>query len=135
MDNKTEWPQGTYRLTEKAYIGPGPGAVARIMEAGSTIVLKGKPGPHMEPLDEAARQAVAMAGEQTLDPTRSLATMTNGDVGDQILRALLARLEPAPGTIPTPVALVTPATSFDKAVAPVPEPPGAVPPPPPTVKR
>jgi hypothetical protein len=57
---KVEWPQGRYRLLQKAYMPPRPGAFEAVLEEGQEVVYTGKPGDHMEPLDDGARKAMAM---------------------------------------------------------------------------
>lgn len=60
-----------YKLRQRAYIAPSPGAPARMQEAGTVITYDGRPGPHMEPLDEMAKDAYRMANPQagSLNPT------------------------------------------------------------------
>lgn len=58
------WPKGQYRLMQKAYMPPAPGEFDEVCEEGRTVVYAGKPGPHMAPIDDAARKAVAMADEE-----------------------------------------------------------------------
>lgn len=69
------WPTGRYKLTEDAYIGRAPGAHHERLGPGTEIIYCGRPGPHMEPLDGPAREAVDRSdgiGEQHLDPAQHL---------------------------------------------------------------
>lgn len=58
-----DWPLGRYRLTRKSYIRPSPGRMQQVLDAGTEIVYRGMPGSNLEPLDDAARTAVEMAGQ------------------------------------------------------------------------
>lgn len=58
-----DWPKGTYRLTETAYMPRVPGGVSEHLAAGTEVVYEGKPGPHMEPLDSGAKDARKRADE------------------------------------------------------------------------
>ena len=63
-----------YKLRQRAYIAPSPGAPARMQEAGTVITYDGRPGPHMEPLDENAKAAAKRADvdPNALHPTRRM---------------------------------------------------------------
>lgn len=93
-----KWPQGRYKLTERAYIGRIPGADHEPLEAGTDVVWDGMPGPHMDPLDAQARANVEHAlrtqGRQTLDPTQDLSLIV-GEVDDvdAEIEAMNARVE------------------------------------------
>lgn len=64
----------SYRLLEKAEIARVPGGGRELLDAGTEIIYLGRPGPHMEPLNDAARAQFAAAGAaaMTLDPTARL---------------------------------------------------------------
>ena len=62
MINKPNpWPTGSYRLLETAWIAPAPGLRHDLQQAGTVITYAGRPGFHMQPLDEAATKAMARA--------------------------------------------------------------------------
>lgn len=68
---------GRYRLLEKAEMPKVPGGGRELLDPGTEIVWIGKPGPHMEPLDDNAHEAVRRSGNLgTLDPTRFLSLST-----------------------------------------------------------
>lgn len=73
---------GRYRLDQRAYIPRTPGGDPEIVNEGEEIVYDGAPGPHMEPIDAAARAAVEKRGKQTLDVTASLRKV-GGGAGDR----------------------------------------------------
>lgn len=62
------WPAARYRLLAKAYIPRSPGREHEVLEEGAEVVWDGKPGPHMQPLDEEGEAAMLRAGPQKLDP-------------------------------------------------------------------
>ena len=55
------WPTGTYRLLEPSFIAPCPGQRDVLQEAGAVITYQGRPGGHMQPMDEPAKTATARA--------------------------------------------------------------------------
>ena len=68
----TEAPR--YVLKAKAYIPRVPGGDILVLEAGTEITYLGTPGPHMEPLNAAARTAFDLSGaaDKSLDPFGSV---------------------------------------------------------------
>ncbi len=64
-----KWPLGHYRLLVRAYIPRAPGQEHQLLEADQEVLWQGKPGPHMYPLDDAAKEAVTRAGPQSIDPS------------------------------------------------------------------
>ena len=83
------WPAAKYRLLDRAYMGMFPGDEPRIVEAGAEVIWDGKPGPHMEALDDDGRAAKERAGFQRLDFT-SVAPMTVGDEQDVLVERAAA---------------------------------------------
>jgi len=83
------WPAAKYRLLDRAYMGMFPGDEPRIVEAGAEVIWDGKPGPHMEALDDEGRAAKERAGIQRLDFT-SVAPMTVGDEQDLLVERAAA---------------------------------------------
>jgi hypothetical protein len=67
-----------YRLTQKAYMAPRPGDMEQILASGTEVVFTGAPGEHMEPVNEAAKAAVAAAGAKPLRPELSLPMQAAG---------------------------------------------------------
>lgn len=62
-----------YRLTQKAYMKPSPDADGdQILAEGAEVVYYGKPGEHMEPLNDAARAAYDEAKPKPLRPEMKL---------------------------------------------------------------
>lgn len=62
-----------YRLTQKAYMKPSPDADGdQILAEGAEVVYLGKPGEHMEPLNDAARAAYDEAKPKPLRPEMKL---------------------------------------------------------------
>lgn len=57
-----QYPAGRYRLLAKSHIALVPGGEVDVRDAGTEITYAGKPGPHMLPLDDAAKKGVEMAG-------------------------------------------------------------------------
>ena len=57
-----------YELTAQAYIND------QLLEEGATVYYRGIPGPHMIPLNDAAREMVEKhpGAMQTIDPIRDL---------------------------------------------------------------
>lgn len=78
--SETTWPAGRYRLLRKAYVPRVPGEICELLDEGAEIRFDGKPGPHMEPLDDVARANVEQAGVtrdlSVLDPVEWLPTAT-----------------------------------------------------------
>lgn len=108
---------GRYRLTAKAHLPKHPGGEPELLDEGAEVTFAGRPGPHMEPLDEAARKAKAAEPTgQVMDFTRliPLDTPVAEDtqmerLGSVIAKALaealaplLARLAPLPATAVAP---------------------------------
>lgn len=55
-----------YRLTERSYIND------KLLEVDEEIEFSGIPGPHMEPLNAAAKKEVSKYSREWFDPIRSL---------------------------------------------------------------
>ncbi|MBW4092184.1 MAG: hypothetical protein HIU82_13900 [Proteobacteria bacterium] len=101
MIETTTFPPGRYRLLRKSYLPRRPGDMCEVLDEGETVLFDGTPGPHMEPLDGAARANIEQAGGtrdlSVLDPMEAL-PLTIGDQGEpaqdevQRLRAELAGL-------------------------------------------
>ena len=134
-----EWPTAKYRLNQPAHIGMFPGDEHRILEAGVEILYDGKPGPHMDPVDEAAHAAKARVGKQVLDFTQ-VEPLTHGDEQDllaertavAVVKALaVAGGLPAPRAAPQVVAAVAPMVAVPGLTIETPSPVAAAPPPPP----
>lgn len=91
MEQET-WPTGRYRLKSEAYIARMPGFDHEILASGAEIVYCGKPGPHMEPLDEGAHEAYARAGAagMVLDPFASI-PLGSAATDDDLLAERIAR--------------------------------------------
>jgi hypothetical protein len=68
MPDDDGWPECDYTLTQRAYAPRVPGADPEMLDAGTVVRYKGKPGPHMQATDDEGRIAIAMAGNQTLNP-------------------------------------------------------------------
>lgn len=94
------WPVGRYTLLEKSYIAKNPGGPHEVLDAGAVVVWAGKPGPHMQPMDDGAKKAVALAeqngGLGFLDPTSKIELIQSGDttlaLAQQEIADLRARL-------------------------------------------
>jgi hypothetical protein len=108
---------GRYRLSAKSHLPKQPGGEPELLEIGAEVYFAGLPGPHMEPLDEAARAAKARAPTgQVMDFTRHIPLTTPGEDDVQMerlgvviakalaeaLAPLLARLVPAPPAAAAP---------------------------------
>lgn len=61
----------TYRLTEKAFIGNVVYEEDTVIGEGTSVPFSGIPGPHMIPLDDDAKKAVAAAQKQAAAEGRS----------------------------------------------------------------
>lgn len=81
--NEPTYPRGKYRLTMKAYASRKPGGDLEMLEPGTEIEYEGKPGPHMEALDDDAKVAKALAGEQRLDP-HNVEPLNGGDDDERL---------------------------------------------------
>lgn len=136
-----EWPTAKYRLNQPAHIGMFPGDEHRVLDAGVEILYDGKPGPHMDPVDEAAHAAKARVGKQVLDFTQ-VEPLTHGDEQDLLAErtaVAVVKALAAAGVLPT--ARVAAAPQVAAAAAPMVAVPGltietappvaAAPPPPP----
>lgn len=66
--SNTEYPIGRYRLTSKALIARNPGGEPEMLGPGTEIVHGGKPAWFMVPLDDDAKVAKALAGEDNVNP-------------------------------------------------------------------
>lgn len=65
--------QPRYRLLQKAYMKPSPDAEGdQIVAEGAEVIYLGKPGEHMEPLNEAAQKAFDDAKPRPLRPEMKL---------------------------------------------------------------
>jgi len=86
------WPTGRYRLKSEAYVSRAPGFDHELLAAGAEIVYCGKPGPHMEPLDEGAHEAYARAGAagMVLDPFATI-PLGSAATDDDLLAERIAR--------------------------------------------
>jgi hypothetical protein len=74
--------QPRYRLLERAYLPPLPGGESQVLPPDTEVVYLGKPGEHMEPLNDAAREIVeAQGGLRSLRPELKL-SMSGGDGGE-----------------------------------------------------
>lgn len=85
----TQYPTGRYVLNQKAHMARTPGGDVEMLEGGTEIVYDGKPGPHMDALDDDARLAKAMAGQQDLHPENKIA-LTMGSAEDRRTEAMVA---------------------------------------------
>ena len=91
MEQET-WPTGRYRLKSEAYIARAPGFDHELLASGAEIVYCGKPGPHMEPLDEGAHEAYSRAGAagMVLDPFATI-PLGSAATDDDLLAERIAR--------------------------------------------
>lgn len=120
--SKIQWPRGRYRLGQKAYMPPAPGQFEEVCEAGREIVYAGCPGPHMEPLDDAARKAVALRDDRRPATVQSV---TDGEVVQHAaaaeyqrpLAATSRQADPAPGSVDIPADWKTRSWQFRKSLA------------------
>lgn len=113
---------GRYRLTAKSHLPKNPGGEPELLEIGAEVVFAGMPGPHMEPLDDAARAAKMLAPtNQVMDFTRHipLNTPVEDDVQMERLGVVIAKAI-AEALAPVLSRLVPPAPA---AAAPPPPPP------------
>jgi len=60
------WPLGRYKLTERAHIPPMPGKPHALLERDDEVVWGGRPGAHMQPLDDQAKANVARVEAEEL---------------------------------------------------------------------
>jgi hypothetical protein len=115
--SEAPWPAASYKLNQRAYMPRSPGFDHDVLEEGTTVLWDGKPGPHMDPLDDTARAAKERAGEMTLDWTQYMPL--NGDATDEdmmtskiirIMAGVMAKQNaaPAPITAPAPVLSTAP---------------------------
>lgn len=127
------WPLGRYKLTQRAYIARSPGAMDEPLEIGTDIFYAGRPGPHMDPLDEAAEQAVSrVTGTgrdlSRLDPTKEL-SLVGGEPGSvpppaPVNAPDLGGSEPLVNELPVPDGVLPPPAPTDIVIpAPAPPPP------------
>lgn len=139
----TEAPR--YRLLQKAYMRPSPDAEGdQIVPEGAEVTYLGVPGPHMEPLNDAARAALETAPKRGLRPEMTLPLQgPHGGEAGQMQRAALGYDVPAEGGVSAEMlalalvrigalearvtALETPAAAAPRAVAPPPPPPPPAP--------
>lgn len=140
MLSNEPWPTGRYRLRQKSYIGRVPGAQHEPLDEGEEVTWDGRPGPHMIPLDDAARAAFERAEREdslgNLDPTSQLDLTTSGDQMVDMLKdrvnSLAAQLAEANATIARMTgAVAAPASALASAPVAQPAPVEAPPPPPP----
>lgn len=153
----TKYPVGRYRLTQRSYVPRVPGAMCEVLDEGAEISFDGAPGAHMEPVDDDARAAIALAERErrlgSLDPTASLSLTQSPDTQNAVLvdrvealrdeierlHAENARLRgdvaaPAPALVlagaPAPVSAASGPDAPPQAVAMPPAPPAPPAPPP-----
>lgn len=111
MTEITTFSAGRYRLLRKSYLPRRPGEMCEVLDEGAEVLFDGRPGPHLDPLDDVARQNVERAGVtrdlSVLDPMDAL-PLTVGDQGETVqgevqrLRAELAHLLAAANPGPHP---------------------------------
>lgn len=136
MSREPNWPTGQYRLTEEAYIGRTPNAMHEVLPEDTVITHNGRPGPHMQPMDEGAKQAVATAeklgGLGALDPTASLDLTMAPETEKALLLEKNAELEARIAEASARVAAAEPEAEApaQEAAQPAPNPPPPPPPPP-----
>jgi hypothetical protein len=88
-----------YKLPQNAYLPRYPGApISELIFEGQEVEYNGVPGPHMQPLDDAAKQALAdyyaVNPNVTLDPTRKLSVSISDDPNAKSLdKAVLNQLD------------------------------------------
>lgn len=88
-----------YQLLQNAYMKPHPKAdMCVLCFEGQIVEYDGVPGPHMDPQDTAAHEALAAYYQDnpgaTLDPTRKLSLTTEGYTPlDELVRDRLAQIE------------------------------------------
>jgi len=105
---KKQWPKGRYRLTQKAYMPPAPGQFEEVCDAGREIVYAGCPGGHMEPLDDSARQAVAMRDDRpapTAEKVVDAEVMQHAAAAEyqRPMAATNRQADPEPGSVEIPL--------------------------------
>ena len=127
------WPTGKYRLKHEAYIARMPGFDHELLPSGTEIIYSGKPGPHMEPLDESATEACRMAGaeQMNLDPFGNV-PMTSAATDDEVIAE---RVAAAVASAFVKMGLVPAVQSVQQAqqTASLPQPPDTAPEPEPVV--
>lgn len=145
-----DWPTARYRLKARAYMPRMPGFDHEMLEPGTEVFWNGKPGPHMDALDEAGAEALLRAGPQSLDPFGSVplgAAVSDEDVLAERIGAALAKALPgvlaamtaqqapivhaAPAPAPAPLAVQPPMQPPPPPAPPTPPTPPTPPPPPP----
>jgi hypothetical protein len=87
-----EYPAGRYKLRSESYMPRMPGFDHELLTPGTEVVWAGRPGPHLEPLDDQARQNYEASGAagMSLDPFASI-PLTNAADDDDILAERIAR--------------------------------------------
>lgn len=92
MAEEQNWPAARYRLRSEAYMPRMPHFDCEILAPGTEVVWAGRPGPHLEPLDDLARAAYAAAGADgmSLDPFACV-PLTDAATDDDILAERIAR--------------------------------------------
>lgn len=127
------FPRGRYRLTQKALMPRNPGGEPELLLPGTEVIYEGKPGPHMEALDDDAKVAKALAGEQRLDPHNFEPLVGDDDdrlavkIAEAVSRAMATAI---PEIIEKVQAGIAKAQQPKPAVSMAPPPPPPPPPPP-----